>query len=117
MSRWLILALLVSPAVAQQAVTLQWTASTTAGTTVSAYRATSCSGTFVKVGVNLPAGGPWNTVIPSTPGTTVAFQVTAVLPGQPESAPSNCFLFTIPAAAAPQPPASPTGLTGTMSPQ
>ena len=73
--------LLVAPALAQQPVMLQWTPSTTAGTTVTVYRAPTCAGPFIIVGNNIPAPGPFSTVIPNTPGTSVAFQVTAVLAG------------------------------------
>lgn len=116
MKRWLILATLASPVFAQQGVQLSWVASSTPGTTVSAYRALTCAGPFLKVGVNIPAAGPFNTIIPSTPGTIVAFQITAVVSNM-ESAPSNCFLFTIPSAPVVSPPASPTGLIVTISSQ
>lgn len=109
MRRWPILVALLTPFLAaQQGVQLAWQPSPTPNTTVSVYRAATCSGPFLKVGVNVPAGGPFTTVVPATPGSSTAWQVTAVL-GNQESAPSNCVVFTIPSL--PGPPSAPTGLT------
>lgn len=106
----LLTVLLASPLAAQQQVQLQWTPSTTPNTVVRVYRAATCSGPFVVVGQGVAAAGPFNSVVPSTPGSSTAWQITAVL-GPKESSPSNCFVYTIPIPTPPVTPASPTGLT------
>ena len=106
----LILALSL-PAVAQQPVQLQWSG-VSSPSTVRIYRGAVCGGPFVVVAQNQPAAGPWNGIIPSTPGSSVAFQVTAVL-NNLESAASNCIVLTVPAL--PAPPPAPM-LTGTITP-
>jgi hypothetical protein len=109
----LALALLSLPAIAQQPVQLQWTG-VTAPSVVRVYRGSSCGGSFLVVAQNVPAAGPWNGIIPSAPGTSVAFQVTAVL-NNLESAPSNCIVLTVPTPVPPTPPPAPA-LTGTLIP-
>ena len=114
----LLVVLLASPSVAQQAVQLSWTASTTPNTTARVYRAATCAGPWVLVGQGVAAAGPFNSIVPSAPGSSTAWQVTAFIPGSPESGPSNCFVLTIPTVTPPTPPASPSGLTVTpITPQ
>ena len=116
--KWVsLIGLLSLPAMAQQQVQLQWTPNATPQSVVRVYRATTCAGPFVVVANNIPQSGPWNTVIPSTPGSTTAFQVTSVLGAQESAPPSNCFLFTIPPIPPPVPLASPTGLSVVAIPQ
>lgn len=82
-------------------VTLRWTASRSANTTVNIYRktgtcppsASSTSG-FIKVASNYPAAGPF-TDQNVTPGTTYCYLVTAVAAGA-ESLPSNPFQVVVP---------------------
>src|ERR1700679_4341720 len=113
MKRWLILAAFMPlSAVAQQAVQLSWTG-VASGTTVRVYRAPTCGESFLLIAQNIPAAGPYNGIIPSAPGTSVAFQVTAVL-NNLESPPSNCIVLTIPTPVVPTAPPAATNLTGTI---
>lgn len=114
MKTLLALLLLVPCGLAQTPVQLTWTASTTPNTVVRVYRGNACTGPWIVVAQNVPAAGPWSTVIPSAPGTSVSFQITAVDAKNQESAPSNCATVTIPTVPPPTPPAAPTALTVTI---
>lgn len=105
---------LSASAIAQSSpsVTLSWTAPTIAGERVTVYRAPSCSGSFYKIAIGVPAAGPYTDALVIA-GATYAYQVTGTLPGL-ESPPSNCVVVTLKTTPVILPPI--TGLTAVPSP-
>lgn len=91
-----------TPAQSRHTVSLSWTASTDAAAnpslTYNIYRATACSGAFVKLNAS---PGAATTYLDSAvfAGNTYCYQVTAVLSAI-ESVPSNVVAAVIPAAVA-----------------
>lgn len=111
MRRWLmLLPLLPAVAFASPGVLLNWSAP--AGETFNVYRGGSaCGGSFLKIASGLTSATYTDFAV--RPGGSYSYTVTAVIPGAPESSPSNCIVQVIPPTTIPPAPA-PTSLTGTL---